>query len=770
MRFGSRIRSLAMLSTLALPAAAGCAGNADAPEARDDEHLGSTTQAFTTPTNLLIITSDLLAPALQKLADHKNATGMSATVLTMAQVKAMSGGADYPERIKRTIASYVQNSGTRYILLGGDPSQVPTRHRAVVAEDHVQVLSQNFTDHYYANLYKNHNADGSSAGVVDTWDANGDGRLNTEYWDTENADVANPDGVDGYPDVAVGRVPLNTAAAMTQYVSKVIAYEKQSLAAPKPTNAATFVQDYLYAGADTLSLQIESNLTWPSVQDAHQEINAPGSVAAPWSPANATTIANAAGQSGLMFYVGHGAWNQWDGVFYTGSVNSLGNTAHYPIVYAAGCETAQFAPMDLYPSGPPNDYASQLNSFGAAWLAPSYTGVGGSVAYIGETLVMPNGPGAHMAGVFGRLASSGVRVLGDAWHLAQVEYWRTQPRDNILGAPRIFLSIETLLGDPSLRMNVARRNRAAMPLADFDGDGRSDTAVFRPSNGTWYIKNSSGLDGRGGFPGQIRVQYGQAGDIPIPGDFDGDGVTDIAVFRPSIGSWFIVNTSHVTGIGGVTGQTRISFGVNGDIPVSGDFDGDGATDIAVFRPSNGTWYIRNSSGATGVGGVAGQTRISHGVSGDVPLAGDFDGDGMTDIAVFRPSNGTWYIRNSSGITGAGGFAGQTRIVYGGSGDVPVVSDYDSDGKSDIAIFRKSAIPTWFVRNSSGVTGPGSASGQTVTQLGFNDPNQVPLASDYNGDGKADLAVWSAISGTGDFEIQGMADVSYGTAGDLPAKP
>jgi parallel beta-helix repeat protein len=193
-------------------------------------------------------------------------------------------------------------------------------------------------------------------------------------------------------------------------------------------------------------------------------------------------------------------------------------------------------------------------------------------------------------------------------------------------------------------------------------------AVFRPSDGVWYVN------------GGTSTQWGTSGDIPVPGDYNGDGITDIAVFRPSDGVWY------VKGVG------SFQWGTAGDIPVPGDYNGDGTTDIAVFRPSDGVWYID------------GGTSTQWGTSGDIPVPGDYNGDGITDIAVFRPSDGVWYVD------------GGTSTQWGTSGDIPVPGDYNGDGTTDVAVFRPSD-GVWYIK------------GITSTQWGATSdiPTAVPPA-------------------------------------------
>jgi hypothetical protein len=258
------------------------------------------------------------------------------------------------------------------------------------------------------------------------------------------------------------------------------------------------------------------------------------------------------------------------------------------------------------------------------------------------------------------------------------------------------------------------------PSPDFDGDGRTDVTVFRPSSGAWFTVRS--YDGAmlgqvwGGSSVDVPVaadydgdrkadlgiyqqgrwyvlrstggtidgfQWGIDGDIPVPADYDGDGKTDIAVYRPSTGAWFYTRSS-------ASGSVGVNWGAPGDIAVPGDYDADGRADLAVFRPSTGEWYILKSS--TGYTETAGYVW---GIDGDVPVVADFDGDERVDIAVYRPATGTWYVLKSSS-----GYTQSDSTVWGTTGDVPVLGDYDGDGKTDITVFRPSSS-AWYIKYSNG---------------------------------------------------------------------
>ena len=237
---------------------------------------------------------------------------------------------------------------------------------------------------------------------------------------------------------------------------------------------------------------------------------------------------------------------------------------------------------------------------------------------------------------------------------------------------------------------------------DFNGDGLTDLAVFRPSTGTWYVRTFG------------TVQWGAPGDIPVPGDYDGDGVTDVAVYRPSTGQWFVQN------------QFTRSWGQMGDVPVPRDYDNDGVTDVAVYRPSTGQWFVQN------------RFTVSWGLPNDVPVPGDYNGDRVADVAVFRPSTGQWFVRN------------QFTLSWGRMGDVPVPEDYNDDGVTDLAVYRPST-GQWFVRN------------QFTVAWGLS--NDVPVPGDYNGDGAADVAVFRPSSGQ--WFVRDQFTLQWGQTGDVP---
>jgi Tol biopolymer transport system component len=258
----------------------------------------------------------------------------------------------------------------------------------------------------------------------------------------------------------------------------------------------------------------------------------------------------------------------------------------------------------------------------------------------------------------------------------------------------------------------------AINVADFDGDGRSDVSVFRPSSGIWYIDRSS--------EGFTAAQFGFASDALTPADFDGDGKTDISIFRD--GTWWTLGSSDLI-------VRAYQFGQAGDIPVPSDYTGDGRDEIAVYR--NGEWWSDDLSN--------GHWSFSYwGTPTDRPVVADYDGDGHADPAVYR--DGTWHLLRSTLGPGAGQF--------GLPNDTPVPADYDGDGKTDLAVFRNG---TWYVLRST--------NGFTAFTWGVG--TDVPVPADYDGDGKSDAAIfrdgqWWMLGST-----SGVVFQPFGQAADRP---
>ncbi len=264
---------------------------------------------------------------------------------------------------------------------------------------------------------------------------------------------------------------------------------------------------------------------------------------------------------------------------------------------------------------------------------------------------------------------------------------------------------------------------------DFDGDSKTDISIFRPTSGQWWIQRS-----------QTAVTnvftFGTSSDKLVPADYTGDGKTDVAFFRPGSGEWFILRSEDAS-------FYSFPFGTGTDIPAPGDFDNDGKIDPAVFRQSNGTWYILLSSGGT---------RIEQfGVNGDLPVVGDYDGDGIADKAIFRPSNGQWWISRSQ--------AGLIVASFGTNTDKTVQGDYTGDRKTDIAFFRPTT-GEWFILRSEN---------SSFYSFPFGISTDTPVPGDYDGDGRSDAGVFRGSNVTWylNGSQSGQIIQSYGTSGDIP---
>lgn len=272
---------------------------------------------------------------------------------------------------------------------------------------------------------------------------------------------------------------------------------------------------------------------------------------------------------------------------------------------------------------------------------------------------------------------------------------------------------------------------------DTDANGLANYAVFRPSNGTWNILEQDGNTNSFAF-GDAATDFLQ------PGDYDGDGFTDAAVWRRTNGTWYINLSS--TG----TSQT-VQFGISSDEPVARDYDGDGKTDIGIVRRENGKmiWYIIRS--------LDGSIRIEQfGLDTDIVAPGDYDGDGRFDIATFRgepDAPAVFYIQQST--------AGFKAVQFGLGSDLVAPGDYDGDGKTDLVVVRTGQPFIWFILRSSDNKFQG---------IEFGTKPHFIAQNDYDGDGKTDVATYDPINAIF-YALRssgsGIIQVPFGQNGDYP---
>ena len=264
-----------------------------------------------------------------------------------------------------------------------------------------------------------------------------------------------------------------------------------------------------------------------------------------------------------------------------------------------------------------------------------------------------------------------------------------------------------------------------------------DLAIWRPSTGDWII-----FDGDSTEP-PPAARLGMPGDIPVLGDFDGDGKTDFAVYRPSAGKTYIIKSSDYAGY-------FVQLGSSSDVPVAADHDGDGKTDVVLYTAADHDWKILESSTNTNT------VTVFAGNPNDKPVPCDFDGDEKADTAYWRDSVHAFVSKDSED--------GEEKFEpIGAPGDIPVCADYDGDGKDDPAVYR-SSIAVWFIKQST--------DGPVTVQHGS--PGDTPISNDYDDDGKVDIAVFHPVPGTQTayWHIRQSRDQQtrieqFGKPGDIP---
>ena len=266
--------------------------------------------------------------------------------------------------------------------------------------------------------------------------------------------------------------------------------------------------------------------------------------------------------------------------------------------------------------------------------------------------------------------------------------------------------------------------------ADYNGDGLDDLGAFDSSSGKWTVVSTVALSPSAKTVELVDAKFGKKDDIAAPGDYDGDGIADLAFYREKTGEYRIKQT---------TGSLRIkNFGEDRDIPVPGDYDGDGKTDAALYRPTTGEWiFYRIFEDLAANDDV---TTFTFGWNGAVPVPGDYNADGMTDLAVYDVKARTWHLAiwkqkkgtwvNVKSMQTPYGKL-QFPVQHGEIGNIPIQADYDGDGSSDIAIFRRGDV-NFNVLN------------QYEIQVGK--PGDMPVPNDWAGLGRVIPAVFRANAG------------------------
>jgi len=282
-------------------------------------------------------------------------------------------------------------------------------------------------------------------------------------------------------------------------------------------------------------------------------------------------------------------------------------------------------------------------------------------------------------------------------------------------------------------------NPGAIPVpGDYDGDGVFDLAIFHQSTGNWYIRPLGNRP-----PIVYGDNWGGPGTIPVPGDYDGDGIYDLAVYELATGNWFIKTVSG----------TLLNFGQNwggpGLIPAPGDYNNDGIWDLSVYELATGNWYIR-SLGPVGPGYPPICFGQNWGTAGMEPVSGDFNGDGLFDLAVYGTATGDWYIR-SLGPVGPNYPPICFGQNWGGYGLEPVPGDFNADGLWDLGVYE-TATGIWYIRSLGDLSDPPITFGQSWGAAGFS-----PVWGDFNGDGFYDLAVFGENAGV--WYIRSLGDLS-----------
>mgnify|MGYP001149792346 CR=1 FL=1 len=272
---------------------------------------------------------------------------------------------------------------------------------------------------------------------------------------------------------------------------------------------------------------------------------------------------------------------------------------------------------------------------------------------------------------------------------------------------------------------------------DSDGDGFWDGADLVPNDkarplidekgqhryGAWFMDD--GNKQWNGDKDLVVTNFGAPKDLPVVGDWNGDGIDKIGVFRN--GQWYLDSNANDSWDPGV--DIVAVFGAPTDLPVAGDWNGDGKAKIGVYR--GGTWYLDNGNGQwdAGIDSVA-----VFGAPTDLPVAGDINGDGKAEIGVYRPSTGMWYFDRDNNGFWSGCDVDLCAGPFGGPSDLPVIGDWDGNGTYEVGVYRQGV---WYLDNGNIKWDPQL----DKTYNAFGASYDVPVIGDWNNDGKSDIGTF-----------------------------
>lgn len=536
-------------------------------EAGADREIGAAvehTDAALRPTwlisyDLLIIAPEEFRSALQPLVEHKNATDITTTMITLESVYAGFAGVDEPERIKFAIQHYEQNHGVQYVMLVGDVNRFPVRWQAGQLVDNQTDYVYLPSDYYYADLY-----DGS--GSFNGWDADGD-----QYYGEIYRNSLNPDGMDYEPDVKVGRVTASDVTQVETYVAKVIRYEHTAHSSDWFRRVLLIQAEF--TGDIDAKQNIADDLSGFEAVRLYEGIS-PADYSGPVSDTvvSTATISPRLNEGvGFASHTSHGSPARWysnlRGTIYAipNIRSDLHNADALPVIYSGGCQTAQFfyetvpycrltdcatwrylgedgtshagtgvgtVGTSFYPRPAVTQTHNELG-IGEAFLVESDSG---AVAYFGSQETGQVGTHRVLDEAFFEAYSLGHHILGDMWEYALERFATVY---NLAGISpdggwgptcRVHTpSRYILFGDPSLRVGgVTGLVDTLSPSTsdDTDSDWHSESVTVR------LTATDRGSPPSGVRFTMYRVDSGawqQGGRLAIgaPADHSNDGVHTI---------------------------------------------------------------------------------------------------------------------------------------------------------------------------------------------------------------------------------------------------